>query len=96
MLTKQYYVYILTNETHTTLYIGVTSDLKRRVFEHKNHLVEGFTKRYHLGKLVYYEICEDIDSAITREKQMKKWLRYKKVELIQTSNPDWHDLYDEL
>ena len=96
MLSKQYYIYIITTELNTVLYVGVTNDLKRRVFEHKNHLVEGFTNRYRIEKLVYYETCADINSAISREKKIKKWLRRKKVELIQAKNPDWHDLYEAL
>jgi putative endonuclease len=69
MLDKQYYMYVLTNKTNTVLYIGVTNDLKRRIFEHKNHLVDGFTKRYRIDKLVYFETCGEINSAISREKQ---------------------------
>jgi putative endonuclease len=86
----------MTNKLNTTLYIGITNDLKRRVFEHKNHLVKGFTNSYSIEKLVYYETCEDVISAITREKQMKKWLRQKKVNLVQSFNNDWHDLYETL
>jgi putative endonuclease len=96
MLTKQYYIYIMTNKLNTTLYIGITNDLKRRVFEHKNHLIKGFTNSYSIEKLVYYETCEDVNSAISREKQMKKGLRQKKVNLVQSFNNDWHDLYETL
>ena len=96
MLSKQYYIYIMTTKMNTTLYIGVTNDLKRRIFEHKNHLVEGFTNRYRIEKLVYYENTDDAIAAIAREKQIKKWLRRKKVELIQANNPDWRDLCEAL
>ena len=96
MLVKQYYVYIMTTKMNNSLYVGVTNDLNRRVFEHKNHLVEGFTNRYHIEKLVHYEIADNAKSAISREKQIKKWLRRKKVELIQANNPDWRDLYEAL
>ena len=96
MLNKQYHIYILTSESNSVLYVGFTNDLKRRVYEHKNHLVEGFTSRYRINKLVYFETCSDVNSAITREKQIKKWLRRKKVELIQGDNPEWQDLYDSL
>ena len=96
MLKKQYYIYFLTSGSNTVLYVGVTNNLKRRILEHKNRLVEGFSKRYRLEKLVYYETCADINSAISREKQIKKWLRRKKVELVQSDNPEWHDLYDSL
>jgi putative endonuclease len=95
-MSKQYYVYIMTNIINTVLYIGVTNDLKRRVIEHKEGTVSGFSKRYNLCKLVYYEVTESIDSAITREKQIKKWLRRKKEELISSVNKEWRDLYSEL
>jgi putative endonuclease len=75
------------------LYIGVTSDLVKRVYEHKNNLVGGFTKKYNVHKLVYYETTEDINSAITREKQLKRWKRSWKIELIEKKNPEWRDLY---
>ena len=88
---KNYYVYILTNEART-LYIGVTNDLERRLYEHKNKLIDGFTKKYNLTKLVYYETTIDIRDAITREKQLKGWLRIKKITLIEESNPGWDDL----
>ena len=90
---KNYYVYILTNKTNSTLYIGVTNNLQRRIFEHKNELVDGFTKKYHLHKLIYYEITGSVDEAISREKQLKKWNRSKKVELINQVNPDWKELF---
>jgi putative endonuclease len=90
---SQYYVYILASKRNGTLYIGVTSDLVKRVYEHKNDLVSGFTKKYHVHNLVYYETTEDIDSAIKREKQLKKWKRKWKIELIERENPEWKDLY---
>ena len=93
---KTYCVYIMTNKKHGTLYIGVTSDLIGRVYQHKNKLVEGFTKKYGLHKLVYYECTPDVKSAITREKQMKKWYRKWKIELIEEGNPEWNDLYSEI
>lgn len=93
---NQYYVYILTNENNTVLYTGVTNDLIRRIHEHKSNVVEGFTKKYNIHKLVYYEIGEDALAAIEREKQIKSWMRYKKVALINAFNPDWHDLYNEI
>ena len=92
-MSKQAAVYILASKRNGTLYIGVTSDLKKRVWEHKNDLVEGFTKRYEVHQLVYYELHVDIVSAITREKQIKKWDRAWKLELIERQNPDWGDLW---
>lgn len=88
----QYYVYILTNWNNKVLYIGVTNNLQRRVYEHKNKLIEGFTSKYNVNKLVYYECFSEIYLAITREKQLKKYLRKKKEELINFSNPTWKDL----
>jgi putative endonuclease len=88
---KQYYVYIMTNSSRT-LYTGVTDDLVRRVYEHKNKLIEGFTKKYNITKLVYYEITSDVQAAIQREKQIKGWLRKKKIALIEEANPEWEDL----
>ncbi|OGO16992.1 MAG: excinuclease ABC subunit C [Chloroflexi bacterium RBG_16_50_11] len=93
---RQYYVYILTTSKNTALYTGITNDLIRRVYEHKHNLVEGFTKRYQVHKLVYYDYVEDVIAAIEREKQIKSWVRQKKIKLINTFNPDWHDLYDEI
>jgi len=90
---KQYYAYIMTNRSRT-LYVGVTNDLVRRVYEHKNRMVDGFTKRYHLTILVYYEETGDIQSAIEREKQIKGWLRNKKIALIESVNLQWKDLSD--
>jgi len=87
---------MLASKRNGTLYIGVTSSLRKRVWEHKNDLVEGFTKKYRVHHLVYYEIHEEITSAITREKQIKKWNRLWKVELIEKQNPSWKDLYDDV
>lgn len=89
-------VYILASQRNGTLYIGVTSDLVKRVWEHKNDLVEGFTKKYAVHRLVYYEMIENMESAIQREKQLKKWNRDWKIDLIEKGNPEWTDLYDSL
>ena len=89
-------VYILTNKPDGVLYIGVTSNLAQRVWTHKNDLVEGFTKRYRVHRLVWYEVHESMESAIRREKAMKKWRRPWKTELIEKTNPAWQDLYDEI
>ena len=96
MTEKQYYVYILTNKSNKVLYIGVTNNLERRIFEHKNKLVEGFTKKYNLNKLVYYEATSDIDGALEREKQLKNWHRDWKINLINSSNTAWKDLSDNV
>ena len=93
---RQYYVYILTSKRNGTLYTGVTSDLIRRVFEHKNDLIDGFTNKYQVHKLVHYEIFSDINEAIAREKQIKSWQRSWKKNLIEKVNPRWIDLYDDL
>ena len=93
---KQYYVYILTNKNNTVLYTDVTNDLKRRIYEHKAKLVEGFTKRYNVDKLVFYEISMDIEGAILREKQIKGGSRAKKITFVNGLNPEWKDLYDDL
>ena len=90
-MTRQYYVYILTNRTHR-LYVGVTNDLIRRVFEHKQKLVPGFTSTYNLTWLAYYEATSDVYTALSREKQIKAWHRAKKIALIETMNPRWEDL----
>ena len=87
-----YYVYILANKTNSTVYIGVTSDLMRRLWEHRNDRIEGFTKTYHVHKLVYYESFSDVRDAIAREKQLKGWRRARKNELIESVNPAWEDL----
>ena len=93
---KHYYVYIMTNKGSTVLYTGVTNNLKRRVYEHKEKLADGFTSRYKITKLVYYEVFEDIENAIVREKQIKGGSRQKKMELINTMNEGWRELYEEL
>jgi len=93
---KQYYLYILASRKNGTLYTGVTNNLVRRVYEHKENLVPGFTKKYNVHKLVYYEQCTDIYSAIARGKRIKKWKRQWKINLIESVNPDWTDLYDEI
>lgn len=90
-----YYVYIITNKWNSTLYIGVTNDLIRRISEHKEGIVSGFSKRYKLKKLVYFEIHNDIEEAIKREKQMKEWQKKWKNNLIEEKNGEWKDLYDE-
>jgi putative endonuclease len=88
---KQYYVYIMTNNSRT-LYTGVTGNLIRRVYEHRNKLVRGFAQKYNITKLVHYEITSDVQAAIQREKQIKGWLRKKKIALIEAANPQWKDL----
>jgi len=93
---KQFYVYILANKRNGTLYLGVTSDLVKRVWQHKNNLTEGFTKKYGIKKLVYYEVYQDIVNAIEREKQLKKWKRVWKLELIEEKNAEWRDLYVDI
>ncbi|MBP5438854.1 MAG: GIY-YIG nuclease family protein [Treponema sp.] len=91
-----YYVYILSNYTNSTLYIGVTNDLKRRIYEHKNKLISGFSSKYNVNKLVYFEETTDIKSAIQRERNLKKWKREWKDELIKKNNPSFYDLSKEL
>jgi len=91
-MNKTYYVYILASKRNGTLYIGVTNDLERRLYEHKNNLVESFTKRYNVHNLVYYEDVNDINAALQREKQLKRWTRRWKIELIEKVNPEWRDL----
>ncbi|MGO9146999.1 MAG: GIY-YIG nuclease family protein [Desulfomonilia bacterium] len=93
---KQSYVYILSTKRNGTLYVGVTSDLIKRIYEHKQDLINGFTKRYQVHMLVYYEVHNDISEAIIREKQIKKWNRQWKLRLIEEMNPDWRDLYQEI
>ena len=95
-MSKQGFVYILTNKHKTTLYIGVTNDLKRRVAEHKLHINKGFTDKYKTDNLVYFEICKDMTTAIHREKQIKKWHREWKENLIKEFNPEWKDLSDDI
>lgn len=90
------YVYVLASKKHGTLYVGVTSNLLRRIWEHKSDLIEGFTKKYQLHCLVYYEVFTKISDAILREKQVKNWNRSWKIRLIESKNPEWKDLYDDL
>jgi len=92
----QYFIYILASKKNGTLYTGITSDLIKRIYEHKNDLVEGFTHKYTVHNLVYFEVTESIESAIMREKQLKKWNRDWKIRLIEKNNPAWNDLYPEL
>lgn len=93
---KTYYVYILASKKNGVLYIGVTNDLKKRVFQHKQGLLPGFTQKYHVHRLVYFEQCPDVKSVIQKEKQMKEWQRQWKIELIEKMNPEWSDLYSQL
>ena len=88
----QYYVYLLTNRNNKVMYVGMTNDLRRRVYQHKRKLVPGFTQRYNVDKLVYYESTHDVHAAITREKEIKKWRREKKDSLVNAMNPEWKDL----
>lgn len=92
-LSKNYYVYIITNKNNTVLYTGVTNNLIRRAYEHREHLIKGFTEKYNVGKLVYYEMYNDVNQAITREKQIKAGSRQKKLDLVNSFNKDWADLY---
>ena len=89
---NDYYVYILTNQYHNVMYIGVTNNIQRRVYEHKSGVIEGFTKRYNVHKLVYAEHCHDVYDAIKREKQLKSWRREKKNALIEAVNPEWKEI----
>ena len=93
---NQYYVYILTNWNNKVMYIGVTNDLSRRIYEHRNKLVKSFTSRYNVDKLVYYEYTSDVKAAIEREKQLKGWVRKRKNALVEQMNPKWNDLSGEL
>jgi putative endonuclease len=93
---KQPAVYILASKRNGTLYIGVTSDLAKRIWEHRNNMVEGFTKRYGVHHLVWYEVHESMESAIQREKRLKEWKRVWKLELIESTNPNWQDLYHKI
>ena len=95
-MNKHYYVYILASQRYGTLYVGVTSDLVKRVWQHREGVVDGFTKKHNIKRLVWFEAHEDVIAAITREKQIKKWNRSWKIKLIQAKNPYWQDLYDEL
>ncbi len=89
-------VYLLASERNGTLYVGVTSDLTKRIYEHKQGLADGFTRKYNVKQLVWYELTSDIESAIHREKQIKKWNRIWKLRLVDQSNPDWRDLYADI
>ncbi len=95
-MTHSFFIYILANKSNTTLYVGVTNNLIRRVYEHKNKLVEGFTKRYNIDKLIYFEQTADVETAIEREKQIKNYSRKKKDILIKEFNPNWDDLYEKI
>jgi len=95
-MNKQFYVYILASRRNGTLYTGMSSDLVKRVWQHKNNLVQGFTKKYKIKDLVYFEVHQTAESAITREKQIKKWNRKWKLRLIEEFNPRWEDLYDRI
>jgi len=95
-MNKQYHIYIMTNKRNTVLYTGMTSDLKKRVYEHKKKLVTGFTKKYSIDKLVYYETLDNAYNAIAREKKIKGGSRQKKIDLINSMNPKWKDLYGDL
>jgi len=95
-MSKQYDVYIITNRNNRVLYAGITHDLKRRVYEHKEKLRDGFMKKYNVSKLVYYEVFEDPEDAILREKKIKAGSRQRKVDLIQLMNKEWRDLYEEI
>lgn len=95
-MTKQSFIYIITNYKETTLYTGITNDIIKRIYEHKNKLVKGFSEKYNLTKLVYYECFEDITEAIKREKQIKGASRKKKIELINNFNKEWKDLYHDI
>ena len=96
MRLKKYYVYIMASKRNGTLYVGSSNNLVRRAYEHRNGLVAGFTKRYKVNRLVYYEIADSLESALIREHQLKKWKRKWKLDLIEKDNPDWEDLYDRL
>ncbi len=96
MSDKRFFVYILATERNGTFYVGFTSDLAKRIWEHKNELTDGFTKKYGIKTLVYYEIFDDPENAIRREKRLKKWNRTWKMAAIEKMNPDWKDLYEEI
>ena len=93
---EQFFVYILASRRRGTLYVGVTSDLIKRAYEHRSGLIDGFSKRYGVHRLVYYEIAENAEAALTRERQIKKWNRVWKIKLIEEHNPEWEDLYYRL
>ena len=95
-MSKQYYVYLITNERYGTLYVGVTNDLVRRIYEHREGVVQGFSKQHRLSRLVWFEAHDDILAAIGREKAIKRWRRDWKINLIQTTNANWDDLYESI
>lgn len=95
-MSKQFYVYILAKARNSTFYVGITSDLVKRVWQHKNEVADGFTKKYGIKSLVYYEVFGDAENAIRREKRLKKWTRASKMRAIEEMNPEWKDLYDEI
>ena len=95
-MVKRFCVYIMTNKSNTTLYTGMSSDLRKRVYQHRNRMLNGFSRMYNTTKLVYFEVLEDPWNAIRREKQIKAGSRQKKIDLVNSSNPQWRDLYDEL
>ena len=92
---RRYYVYLLTNWNHTVIYVGVTNDLQRRIYEHKQKIIKGFTQKYNITQLVYFEETSDVHAAIAREKEIKKWRREKKNKLVISMNPEWGDLSKE-
>ena len=94
-MNNTYYIYILTSHNNKVMYIGMTNNLERRIYEHKHKLIDGFTKQYNVEKLVYFEVINDVNAAIHREKEIKKWRREKKNNLVVKQNPDWSDLSDE-
>jgi putative endonuclease len=96
MIEREGYVYLMMNNGNSVIYTGVTSSLQKRIYEHKSKLIEGFSKKYRVTKLVYYEVCDNIESAILREKQIKAGSRKKKIEMIKGMNPEFEDLYDGL
>ncbi len=96
VMRPQYFIYILASKKNGTLYIGITNNLIKRVYEHKNNLIKGFTQKYNIHQLVYYEVFNDVYEAITREKRLKKWKRQWKIELIRKFNPEWKDLYEKI
>lgn len=96
MRKRNYCIYIVTNKNNTVLYTGVTGNLSKRIYEHKEKITEGFTKKYNVNKLVYYEVFDEVRNAISREKQIKAGSRTKKIKLVENMNPQWKDLYNEL
>ena len=95
-MAKQFYVYILASKRNGTLYTGVTTNLSQRVWQHKHDVIQGFTRKYNVKTLVYYEVHENAESALTREKKIKRWRRSWKLDLIENSNPGWRDLYEDI